>query len=101
MDIHTINPEPYHDGGRFGPGQEVYYAVHRVRLWKWYCRATHIPFHIKDSYPVYKKKKEILQAICDSLGLPRDGKIKELIAYLDRYEFTTEQALSLDCPFQV
>lgn len=32
MDADIINIQPFHEGGKYGPGQEVYYAWHRVRL---------------------------------------------------------------------
>lgn len=91
MDAQTINEHPYHEGGKHGPGQEVYYGMHRIRLWKWYCRATNTPFKIKDTSLIFKKKKEILQSVCQSLGLATDGTNKSLIARLDRYEFSPEQ----------
>jgi len=91
MDAHTISDQPFHEGGKYGPGQEMYYAIHRIRLWRWYCTTTNTPFSIRDTSVVYKKKKEVLQAICQTLGLATAGKNKELIARLDRYEFTTDQ----------
>jgi hypothetical protein len=91
MDAQTINATPYHEGGKHGPGQEVYYAIHRIRLWEWYCKTTSTPFNLKDTSVIYKKKKEVLQAVCQSLGLATDGINKVLIARLDRYEFTPEQ----------
>jgi hypothetical protein len=91
MDAQTINPYPYHEGGRYGPGQEVYYAKHRIRLWRWFCTATNTPFSLRNTSVIYKNKKEVLQNICQSLGLETEGKNKELVARLDRYEFTQEQ----------
>jgi len=97
MDVHTVNATPYHEGGRFGPGQEVYYGMHRIRLWKWYCANSGTPFIWNDTTLVYKKKKEILQGVCASLGLPINGKNKELVARLDMYEFTPHQLQSINC----
>jgi hypothetical protein len=91
MNAQTINEHPFHQGGKHGPGQEVYYAGHRIRLWQWYCKATNIPFHWNDTSTIYKKKKEVLQGVCQSLGLATDGTNKALIARLDRYEFTSDQ----------
>lgn len=90
-----INPNPYHEGGKYGPGQEVYYSMHRIRLWEWYCKTTNTPFSLKDTSLIYKKKKEVLQAVCNSLGLDTYGTNKMLIARLDRYEFTPEQQQQL------
>ena len=91
MDEYTINEEPFHEGGKYGPGQELYYSMHRIRLWYWYCSAMNAPFTYRNVSKVYKMKKEILQGICQSLGLDTEGKNKELIARLDRYEFTPDQ----------
>lgn len=91
MDAQTINPNPFHEGGKHGPGQEVYYSSHRIRLWQWYCRVTNTPFFINDTSLIFKKKKEVLQGVCQSLGLPTEGTNKILIARLDRYEFTPNQ----------
>lgn len=91
MDRYTINEDPFHEGGKHGPGQEVYYSMHRIRLWEWYCKTTNIPFKIKDTSLIYKKKKAILQGVCQSLNLPIEGTNKEIIARLDRYEFTPDQ----------
>jgi hypothetical protein len=91
MDAHTINDQPFHEGGKYGAGQEMYYHMHRTRLWRWYCSATNNSFSIRDTSLIYKKKKEVLQGICQTLGLPTTGKNKELIARLDRYEFTPDQ----------
>lgn len=91
MDQYTINEQPFHEGGKYGLGQEVFYSMHRIRLWRWYCTATNTPFTYKDTSIVYKKKKQTLQQICQSLGLAIEGKNKELIARLDRYEFTPDQ----------
>jgi hypothetical protein len=96
MDALHINEFPYHEGGRFGPGQEMYYAKQRVRLWQWYCNTTNTPFVFNETSIVYKKKKEVLQRLCESLGLPTDGKNKELIARLDRYDFTAEQLQTIE-----
>lgn len=96
MDAQTIiNQQPYHEGGKHGPGQEVYYAMHRIRLWKWYCIATNTPFRLKDTSLIFKKKKEILQGVCQSLGLDTYGTNKVLVARLDRYDFTPEQIVLL------
>lgn len=91
MDTNAINDTPFHAGGRFGPGQEVYYAIHRIRLWKWYSMNTGIPFTFQDSNNVYRQKKAVLQTLCDMLGLSSDGTKNNLIAMLDRYSFTQEQ----------
>lgn len=91
MDEHTINPNPYHEGGKHGDGQEMYYSIHRIRLWEWYCKTTNTSFRVKDTSLIFKKKKEILQGVCQSLGLAIDDTNKELVARLDRYEFTPEQ----------
>jgi hypothetical protein len=91
MDAHTINEHPYHEGGKHGPGQEMYYSMHRIRLWQWYCRVTNTPFKINDPSLIFKKKKEVLQGVCQSLGLSTEGTNKILIARLDRYEFTPDQ----------
>jgi hypothetical protein len=95
MDAQTINEHHYHDGGKHGPGQEVYYAMHRIRLWRWYCNTTNTHFHYKDTSLIFKKKKEILQGVCQSLDLPTNGSNKELVARLDMYEFTPDQLLVL------
>lgn len=95
MDAQTINEHPYHEGGKHGPGQEVYYATHRTRLWRWYCMTTNTGFYYKDISSIFKKKKEILQGVCQSLGLATEGTNKELVARLDRYEFTPDQLLVL------
>jgi hypothetical protein len=92
MDNSTINEDPFHEGGKYGPGQEIYYAMHRIRLWKWYCMTTHAPvLEINDATLIYKRKKEILQGVCESLHLPTEGTNKVIIARLDRYDFTPEQ----------
>jgi hypothetical protein len=91
MNAQTINENPYHQGGKHGPGQELYYALHRFRLWKWYCKVTNTPFQCNDTSITFKKKKEVLQGVCQSLGLEIDGTNKALIARLDRYEFTSNQ----------
>jgi hypothetical protein len=91
MDAHTINEHPYHEGGKYGPGQEMYYAMHRIRLWEWYCKTTNTSFRIQDTSLIFKKKKEVLQGVCQSLGLDTYGTNKILIARLDMYEFTPEQ----------
>jgi hypothetical protein len=91
MDNNTINEDPFHEGGKYGPGQEVYYSLHRIRLWKWYCKDANVPFKINDASLIYKKKKEILQSVCQSLNLPTDGTNKLLIARLDRHDFTQDQ----------
>lgn len=91
MDPQTVNEHPFHEGGKHGPGQEVYYAMHRIRLWRWYCQTTNTPFNLADTTLIFKKKKEVLQGVCQSLGLTTDGTNKELIARLDRYEFTSDQ----------
>lgn len=96
MDAQTINDAPFHEGGKHGPGQEVYYSMHRIRLWKWFCKTKNTPFLLKDTSLIFKKKKEILQGVCQSLGLATDGTNKVLIARLDMYEFTPEQRQQLN-----
>ena len=91
MDAQTINEHPYHEGGKYGPGQEMYYGMHRIRLWKWYCMTTNTPFYFNDTSLIFRKRKEVLQGVCQSLGLTTDGTSKMLIARLDKYEFTPEQ----------
>lgn len=86
-----MNEHPYHEDGKHGPGQEVYYAMHRIRLWRWYCNTTNTHFQMKDTSLIFKKKKEILQGVCQSLGLASEGSNKQLVARLDRYEFTPDQ----------
>jgi hypothetical protein len=90
MNMHTINETPFHAGGRFGPGQEIFYAAHRIRLWKFYCNRLAIPFSTRDSNLVYKQKKEILQRLCEMLGISSEGTKNNLIAKLDRHTFTQE-----------
>lgn len=97
MDEQTVNEQPYHEGGKHGPGQEVYYSIHRIRLWEWFCKTTSTtPFNLKDTSVIYKKKKEVLHAVCQSLGVATDGTNKVLTARLDRYEFTPEQRQQLN-----
>lgn len=91
MDYHTINESPYHTGGRYGPGQEIYYAQHRFRLWRLFCIVSGTTFRVNDVCRVYKQKKEVLQRMCQSLGLDIVGTNKELIARLDMYSFTPAQ----------
>lgn len=91
MEAHTINDTPFHPGGRYGPGQEVYYAIHRIRLWKLYCIDKRLASRVQDASFVYRQKKEVLQHLCDMLGVSRVGTKRELIANLDRYVFTQEQ----------
>jgi hypothetical protein len=95
MNEFTINEVPYHEGGKYGSGQEMYYARHRIRLWEWYCKSMNVPFHINETYLIYKQKKEILKSICLSLDLSDYGTNKVLIARLDRYEFTPNQLQQL------
>lgn len=91
MDPLTIHDAPYHTGGRYGPGQEVYYVVHILRLWKWYCLTSGTPFKTNDVCKVYRQNKHVLQETCRNLGLSTEGTKNELIAALDRYNFTDEQ----------
>lgn len=78
-------------GGRYVVGQEVYYAIHRMRLWEWYCISSGVCVQFKDMTKVYKKSVKTLQAVCASLDLPTTGTKEQLIARLDWYDFTAKQ----------
>lgn len=84
-------PKPFQVGGRYTIGQEVYYAMHRMRLWEWYCRYYKKSIDIRDTTRVYKRSTKTLQAVCVSLGLSTAGTKEDLIARLDWYDFTAEQ----------
>ena len=86
-----INDMPFNAGGKYGPGQEIYYALHRIRLWRWYCNNVGTHFRTQDANIIYRQKKEVLQRLCDILQIPSQGTKKDLIATLDRYTFTQEQ----------
>ena len=98
MDMYSINDRPYHRGGRFGPSQEVYYAQQRLRLWIWYCITTGTRISMNETHKVYRQKKEILQHLCDTLQLSTEGTKDDLIARLDRYNFTAEQIIAIESP---
>jgi len=87
-----MNQPPFQRGGRYGPGQELLYCGHRLRLWLWFCIQSGRP--LTYTHGVYRETNKVLRELCLSLGLMAIGDNTSkvhMIAMLDNYEFTNEQ----------
>lgn len=87
MDENTVNPNPFHLGGKFGPGQEMYYMCHKVALWKLYRVTKNLGWPCNKYSDLYRMKKDVLVDLCNMLQLDASGTKDALICRLEHYPY--------------